>query len=253
MRYAAIGDSFTEGVGDPRPDGGTRGWADLVAEGLAAAHGEIDYANVAIRGRLLEPIVTTQLDAVLALDPPPTLVSLNGGGNDMLRPGADAERLVRLTEDAVRRIVDAGAHVVLISGADPSARLPLGSRINALGARLTERLRPLGEDPDVTFVDAFGDREVRGPAYWSEDRIHLNAHGHRRVADLVLAALGHPEPERLLDQPVVRRTPASELRFYRAHVAPWVGRRLRGTSSGDGREPKHPTWTRVVATGDRGR
>ncbi|MCA1943472.1 MAG: SGNH/GDSL hydrolase family protein, partial [Yonghaparkia sp.] len=28
--YAAIGDSFTEGMGDERPDGTPRGWADLV-------------------------------------------------------------------------------------------------------------------------------------------------------------------------------------------------------------------------------
>lgn len=34
--YAAIGDSFSEGVGDERPDGTPRGWADLVAQGLAA-------------------------------------------------------------------------------------------------------------------------------------------------------------------------------------------------------------------------
>lgn len=40
IRYVAIGDSFTEGVGDERPDGSVRGWADLVAQGLADATGE---------------------------------------------------------------------------------------------------------------------------------------------------------------------------------------------------------------------
>ncbi len=36
-RYVALGDSFTEGVGDPDParPNGLRGWADLVAEELA--------------------------------------------------------------------------------------------------------------------------------------------------------------------------------------------------------------------------
>nr|BFE73131.1 hypothetical protein GCM10020092_064320 [Actinoplanes digitatis] len=58
MRYVAIGDSFTEGMGDELPDGSVRGWADLVAAGLAAElTGEVSYANLAIRGRLLEPIV----------------------------------------------------------------------------------------------------------------------------------------------------------------------------------------------------
>lgn len=265
MRYAAIGDSFTEGVGDPTPDGGVRGWADLVAAGLAAAHEEVWYANFAIRGRLIEPIVTDQLDAALSLDPAPTLLTLNGGGNDMLRPGADAARLVELTHRAVRRAVDAGAHVVLISGADPSARLPLGARIRALGTELTAALEPLGREEGVTFVNAFGDEEIRRAPYWGEDRLHLNSHGHRRVADLVLAALGHaedPRPGALPDPATTARARrvVDELRFYGAHVAPWLGRRLRGRSSGDGRVPKHPAWQRVApaasdepATGDRAR
>lgn len=85
MRFAAIGDSFTEGVGDEREDGSARGWADLVAAGLAQSLTEpVDYANVAIRGRLIAPIVEDQLEAVLALDPQPTLVTFNGGGNDMM-------------------------------------------------------------------------------------------------------------------------------------------------------------------------
>jgi lysophospholipase L1-like esterase len=104
MRYAAIGDSFTEGVGDELPDGSVRGWADRVAAGLASARGgEVRYANLAVRGRLLEPIVTDQLEAALSLAPAPTLITLNGGGNDMLRRGIDVARLVALTERAVRR------------------------------------------------------------------------------------------------------------------------------------------------------
>ena len=56
--YVAIGDSFTEGVGDDLPDGRLRGWADLVAVGLAAAANQpVRYANLAIRGRKLAPIV----------------------------------------------------------------------------------------------------------------------------------------------------------------------------------------------------
>ncbi|HOZ59911.1 MAG TPA: SGNH/GDSL hydrolase family protein, partial [Nakamurella multipartita] len=70
MRYVAIGDSFTEGVGDERADGSVRGWADRVAEGLALATQEpVRYANLAIRGRKLAPIVDQQLEVALALEP----------------------------------------------------------------------------------------------------------------------------------------------------------------------------------------
>jgi hypothetical protein len=72
VQYAAIGDSFTEGVGDELPDGAVRGWADRVAAGLAATRdGDVRYANLAVRGRLLGPIVTDQLEAALSLTRPP--------------------------------------------------------------------------------------------------------------------------------------------------------------------------------------
>ena len=78
IRYVAIGDSFTEGVGDEYPDGTPRGWADRLAEQIAALRSEpVYYANLAIRGRCLEPIVTEQLEAALALEPT-TIASATG-------------------------------------------------------------------------------------------------------------------------------------------------------------------------------
>ncbi|WP_053721782.1 SGNH/GDSL hydrolase family protein [Saccharothrix sp. NRRL B-16348] len=249
MRYVAIGDSFTEGVGDERPDGTPRGWADLVAEGLAVALGEtVHYANLAVRGRLLEPIATEQLDAALALSPAPTLVTLNGGGNDMMRPGVDLVRLVRLTEQAVRRCASAGVRLVLLSGADPSRRLPFGRTVHRRGELLTAAIAKLAARHDVLLVDAFNDVEVRRAEYWSPDRLHLNAAGHRRVASLVLMALGHVTEAHAVDPgPAARRSLRAETRYYREHVLPWVNRRLRGISSGDDVTGKHPDWVPVEA------
>src|ERR1700677_4151624 len=50
-RYVAIGDSATEGLGDPVGPGGFRGWADRLAERLAKTNPTVQYANVAVRGR----------------------------------------------------------------------------------------------------------------------------------------------------------------------------------------------------------
>lgn len=72
MRYVTVGDSL-KGVGDEPTATSVRGWADLVAQGLARQHGGIEYANLAVRGRLLEPIATEQVDAALALSPSPPL------------------------------------------------------------------------------------------------------------------------------------------------------------------------------------
>ena len=251
-RYVAIGDSFTEGLGDTLLDGSERGWADLVAAGLAAGAGEpIQYANLAIRGRLLEPIVTEQLDAALSLSPLPTLLSLNGGGNDMMRPGGDLKRLVGLTERAVRRCLDAGVRVLLLSGADPSGHLPLGGRMRPKGEALTQAVAAFAaqlDSSDLVFVDMFHDAEIQRPQYWSPDRLHLNTNGHRRVASKVLSALGHPTEAHVVDPaPAGGRSLLTEVRYYREHVVPWVNRRLRGRSSGDNRTGKYVDWTPVAA------
>ncbi|WP_447001933.1 SGNH/GDSL hydrolase family protein [Saccharothrix isguenensis] len=249
MRYVAIGDSFTEGVGDERPDGSPRGWADLVAAGLAVASGEtVHYANLAVRGRLLEPIATTQLDAALALSPAPTMLTLNGGGNDMMRPGVDLARLVDLTELAIRRCASAGVRLVLLSGANPAQRLPFGRTIHRRGEVLTTAIAQLAARHDVLFVDAFNDVEVRRAEYWSPDRLHLNAAGHQRVASLVLMALGHTTEAHAVDpSPASRRSLRVETRYYREHVLPWVLRRIRGISSGDDVAGKHHDWVPVEA------
>ncbi|MDF1478471.1 SGNH/GDSL hydrolase family protein [Leifsonia sp. H3M29-4] len=241
--YVAIGDSFTEGVGDESPDGGTRGWADLVALGLALASPEpVGYANLAIRGRLLAPIATDQLDAAIALSP--ALLSINGGGNDIMRPRVSISRVADQLIAAVERATTAGIHVLLASGANPTRHIPLGASIEKRGDRLAEAVRahlPLGR---VTFVDNWADDELTKLEYWSLDRLHLGPAGHRRVAGNVLAALGVAIPDVAADAIPTETRPRTAA-YWREYVLPWIGRRLTGRSSGDHREPKSATLQRV--------
>src|SRR6185437_3892153 len=107
-RYVAIGDSFTEGIGDPDPDapGGHRGWADRVAEVLATQVDDFAYANLAIRGRLIRRIVEEQVEPALALKP--DLITFSAGGNDVIRPNGDPDAIAQLFEDAVVRLSSQG-------------------------------------------------------------------------------------------------------------------------------------------------
>ncbi len=242
--YVAIGDSFTEGVGDELPDGAVRGWADLVAIGLAAsavAQGTrepVTYANLAIRGRLLDPIVDGQLDAAIALRP--ELLSINGGGNDIMRPRVSITTIADRLDQAVHRATARGIHVVLASGANPTRHLPLGSLIERRGDQLADAVRRRASSEGVTFVDNWADRELADIRYWSRDKLHLNTRGHQRVAANVLAALGLPVPDAVGDpgSDVPRQRTAA---YWREYVLPWIGRRVTGRSSGDGREPKIAT------------
>ena len=98
--FVAMGDSFTEGLDDPYPDGTYRGWADLVAARLAVESGpDFGYANLAIRGKLLDQVIDEQLEPTLAMQP--DLVSFAAGGNDVLRPRVDPHALVDRFEPMV--------------------------------------------------------------------------------------------------------------------------------------------------------
>lgn len=244
LRMASLGDSFTEGVGDPYPDGSVRGWADRVAQGLAdACDAEVQFANLAVRGLLLEQIVTTQVEAALALDPAPTLVTFNGGGNDMLRPRMDAGRMMGLITEALDAFSTAGIRVVALAGPDPTGGLPFGPSIRRRGAELTDAMAELTSARDIDFIDTFHDAEIQRPQYWADDRLHMGPDGHRRVADLVLQAFGFVDAPHTLPAGVPpRRSVSDQLRYGRSHLLPWVGRRLRGRSSADGRTAKHQEW-----------
>lgn len=249
VRFVAIGDSFTEGVGDDLPDGRVRGWADLAAQGWADASGEpVQYANLAIRGKLAWPIVQQQLEPALALKP--THLSFNGGGNDMLRPRTSIAHIADAFSQVLRRCDEEGVRLLLLSGANPSAQLPLSPLIQRRGDLLSEAVvARIADRPDVVRALNWPDRELSTPTYWAEDRLHMNARGHHRVAARVLAALGLEAPAdwwSLPELPAAARARAGT--YYRDHLGPWVRRRLTGTSSGDGREPKNPDWVEILPT-----
>ncbi|MBO3664226.1 SGNH/GDSL hydrolase family protein [Microbacterium stercoris] len=252
VRFVAIGDSFTEGVGDELPDGTPRGWADLAAQGWARGIGApIEYANLAIRGRLAWPIVDEQLEAALALKP--THLSFNGGGNDMLRPRTTLERIADAFEQVLRRCDEEGVTMILLSGADPTAGLPLGSVVKRRGDQLSAVVEArLGGRSDVVRAFNWPDRELATGDFWAPDRLHMNARGHHRVAARVLTALGiEPDPS-WWELPLDALEPGERLRgaaYYREHVGPWLKRRLTRTSSGDNRVAKFADWQTIHPDG----
>jgi lysophospholipase L1-like esterase len=248
--YVAIGDSFTEGVGDELPGGRVRGWADQVALGLAlASTTPISYANLAIRGRLLAPIAGAQLDAAVALKP--SLMSINGGGNDIMRPKVSLESITDQLLAAVDRATANGIHVLLLSGGDPSRHLPFGSVMGARGSRLAQTVQSHLPKDNVTFVNNWADQDLTELRYWSVDKLHLNARGHARVASNVLSALHVPVPDFGANEGPMDDARPRTAEYWREYVFPWIGRRLTGRSSGDNREPKSATLQPVVVDGFR--
>ncbi|WP_460773922.1 SGNH/GDSL hydrolase family protein [Microbacterium sp. GXF7504] len=247
VRYVAIGDSFTEGVGDELADGTARGWADITAQGWADASGEpVAYANLAIRGKLVWPIVEEQLEPALAMKP--THLSFNGGGNDILRPRTTIEHVVDAFSHVLRRCDEEGVTLILLSGANPAGQLPLSRLIQRRGDELSDAVvARLGDRPDVVRALNWPDRELATPGYWAADRLHMNARGHHRVAARVLTALGLEPPAEWWSLPAdTTNAHLGGLAYYRTHVGPWVKRRLTGRSSGDGRVAKFGEWVELA-------
>ncbi|WP_374984066.1 SGNH/GDSL hydrolase family protein [Streptomyces fradiae] len=239
--FVAVGDSFTEGMSDLLPDGSYRGWADLLAGRLATLAPGFRYANLAVRGKLIGQIVDEQVGpaAAMAAD----VVTLVGGLNDTLRPSCDMGRVRARLEEAVERLAPSCGRLVLMRS--PGRRGPVMERFRPRMEELFAHIDDLAARHGAVVVDLYGAHALGDPRLWDVDRLHLTAEGHRRVAEAVWQALGlepkedwrAPLPPGARERWADRRL--SDVRFARQHLGPWIGRRLTGRSSGDGRTGAH--------------
>ncbi|MER3386684.1 MAG: SGNH/GDSL hydrolase family protein [Microcella pacifica] len=243
-RYVAIGDSFTEGIGDPEPQspGGHRGWADRVAEQLALRTDDFAYANLAVRGRLLKQIAEQQVEPALALRP--DLISVSAGGNDIIRPGTDPDQVAERFEELVVQLRSNGATVLMFNGPD-IGMTPVLRRVRGKVAIYNENLRAIASKHDAIVADMWKLRELRDPQMWDRDRLHFSPMGHHTIAIMALEALGvehdlEPREPELMPRRSWRQARVDDLGWAREYLVPWVVRRIRHQSSGDHITPKRP-------------
>jgi lysophospholipase L1-like esterase len=245
--YVALGDSFTEGVGDPDParPNGLRGWADRVADALAAQAPTFRYANLAVRGRKLPQIIAEQVPAAVALDA--ALVSIHGGGNDVLRPSVDIDALAASYDDAVGRLAANGAQLVMFTLPDTRSNQAF-KMVRGRCALFNEFIREIADRHGAVVVDIWRDHDYDRHHFLDKDRLHYSPAGHQMMAMRVLDALG--VAHELSAYPIAARPPltarerrAEHVEWTRSFLVPWIGRRLTGRSSGDGISPKYADLT----------
>ena len=196
--FAALGDSFTEGLNDRLTENTFRGWADRFADTLSVHQPGLRYANLAVRGKLLGEVAQEQVP--WAIEMAPDLVSIAAGGNDILRPGTDPDALAEVFDDCVASLRAAGCRVLLFTGFDPSA-FPVIRMLRGKVAAYNMHLRTIAAARECDLVDLWAMRVLCDRRVWSADRLHLTAEGHRRVALFVCETAGVPVTENWQDPP----------------------------------------------------
>lgn len=263
----ALGDSFTEGLEDDLgPAGRHLGWADRVAAALATRDGGLRYANLAIRGRLLDQVVTDQVPLAhrLSADSADLLVTFHAGANDVLRPRSDLAAVLTRYDAAVAGLRAAGVDTMLftvIERAGGTGRT--AARLAQRFGQFNDGVRRVAAAHGARLVDVGSVAAMQDRRLWHEDRLHLAPEGHARVAAAVLEALDVSDPHLLAGDPGWWRVPlapgvrpprrsdlASDVRWVRRYLVPWLGRRLRGVSSGDGLAAKHAELIDVLPRSD---
>jgi lysophospholipase L1-like esterase len=243
-RYVAIGDSTTEGLEDPDANGRHRGWADRLAEHIVAHQGDLEYANIAIRGKLTRQIRDEQLPVALSMNP--DLVTVVAGMNDILNPTFDATEIATMVEQMLLAFARTGATVLTFTLPDPTPNLPFTALLQPRVLLLNERLRLTAARAGAVMVDVAAHPSQSNPRLWATDRLHGNSDGHAIVARGLAHGLGLPgfdeswlAPLDEASQPPLEALVA-QLSWTQQHALPWLWRTVTGRPAGEGIVPKRP-------------
>lgn len=239
---------MTEGMTDEIIDGKYRGWADRVADVMAENYENFTYANLAVRGKLVGQVLEEQIPhAIRFIDGPSTLVSFHAGANDVIRWNYEPDVAINTYNKALDILVGTGATLMLFcvledTGVESKRAQIWKNRFESFN----ENVRQRAKETNSILFDPNGHDFWRDQRFVDADRLHLNPEGHRRVAQAVLSRFELPhDPD--WNKPLPPAASKSKIEKYqedaawiRAYALPWVWRRLRGRSSGDGRVAKYP-------------
>lgn len=233
---------------DEKEFGQYRGWADRLADVMSEYHPDFTYANLAIRGKLVRQVLDEQIEAAIAqVTGPQTLLSFHAGANDVIRPRYKADIVLPLYADAVRRLATSGATIMLFTVLEKTGNT--GKAAEMWEQRFSEfnrNVRAVGQEIGAIIADANEEVAFSDRRFLAFDRLHLNAMGQERVAQAILELIDLPFDARWRDplppvkqQPQIVRALLTSLWFI-TFALPWMWRRARGKSSGDGRSCKYP-------------
>ena len=205
------------------------------------------YVNLAIRGKLLHQVIDGQIpEAAKLVTGSDTLISFHAGANDVLRPNYQAAEAFAKYERGVKDLTSTGATLIVftvidrVEGEGKTAKL-WHERFSAFNVNVRNVAHKYG----ATIIEADDAKWLADLRFLAVDRLHLNSDGHWRLSQAVLEKLGKNfDPAWKIPLPPAQekskaRKTAEKTRWIITFVIPWIWRRVRGKSSGDGRSAKY--------------
>ena len=246
---------MTEGMSDEVINGNYRGWADRVADELTKGNPGFTYMNLAIRGKLLKQVVEDQIPAALKyIEGKQTLVSFHAGANDVLRPNYRPEVSLPQYEHGIKQLTESGATVIIFTVVDKvEGNGKTATLWHQRFSNFNENVREVASKYPVILFEAKKAEFLNDRRFLAFDRLHMNSEGHRRLANAVLEGLGFEfDPNWKVALPPAKRKNKliiwlNNFTWACVFLLPWIWRRLRGKSSGDGRKAKYEVPIKWVA------
>ena len=187
-RFVAIGDSFTEGIGDEVEGIALKSWVDHFVQ---LCVNDIEYANFAKRGLVTQEIRSQQLEKALTFNA--DLVSLIAGANDVLKGRWNHNAYKNDMEFMINTLSKTGADIMIANLPDFTVRLPFASeKKQIIKEQLLEAndvIRSLSREYKLHNVDFWSHPLVNDNTLWSKDLIHPNSKGYVKVAELIFSSV----------------------------------------------------------------
>ncbi len=199
--FVALGDSFTEGVGDTPGASGclSRQTPEIplysahhwLALWMRAANPSLKYTNLAERGLRVAEVRAQQMQRALNLQP--DFVSIVAGANDCLRGPFSAERVRAELERILGAFQSVGARIFTATLPNFTLHLDLpGGFRQRLGRNLEAAnsiIRELAGRYEAIFFDFWESGLNHRAELWSQDGVHPNALGYLETARTVAPLL----------------------------------------------------------------
>jgi hypothetical protein len=174
----------------------------------------------------------------------PDLATVFAGSNDILERGFDAGKLRAELECMMGALVGGNAIVLTFTLPDLTGVMPIGRYLAPRVRAMNDTIREAAASTGARLIDFAAYPVGSDPRLWSEDRFHVNAEGHARIAAALAQALGLPGTDDAWQQPMPERNArsrwtrmAESWSWYRHHLLDrlWPGSPVKGQC-----HPKRP-------------